>query len=468
MFGLVIVGGGPAGLAPLLAAHRDGRIDQLLQAGVALVEQSGELGAGQIGHYAINSDSSGRTFVDCLQADRPSELTRLADHPLTRRLAAAGDGAVELRDAGRFLGMVGKAIGRMIAAQPASAVFSHHRAVAAERVTQGWRIRLHDLATGRPRTVFARNMVIATGADQPAERLRAEEVGGVHLFDRTADRLVQSGDVLIAGGLQRVAERLAGRAAPKVAIIGGSTSAAAVAHALLHRLPSVRFAPGGVTLLHRRPLRIFYPDRQSALAEGYTEWTEDDICPVSGRVFRFAGFRLDSRELVMQARHICGRAPEPRLRLHQLRPGLDPEAQRVLESADLVVAAMGYRPRALPLFDRDGSPIPLLAQTGPQMAMVDGGCRVMDAQGLPIQGVYGIGLAAGFVPRGPLGGEPSFRGQANGLWLWQHDVGALIVDAVVPRHAAALPPAASPDVPKPANLNRPAKPRPASVEGVPR
>ena len=27
--------------------------------------------------------------------------------------------------------------------------------------------------------------------------------------------------------------------------------------------------------------------------------------------------------------------------------------------------------------------------------------------------------------------SPSFRGQANGLWLWQHDVGSLIVDAIV-------------------------------------
>jgi hypothetical protein len=31
-----------------------------------------------------------------------------------------------------------------------------------------------------------------------------------------------------------------------------------------------------------------------------------------------------------------------------------------------------------------------------------------------------------------LGGEPSFRGQANGLWLWQSDVGGLIVDAILP------------------------------------
>jgi hypothetical protein len=45
--------------------------------------------------------------------------------------------------------------------------------------------------------------------------------------------------------------------------------------------------------------------------------------------------------------------------------------------------------------------------------------------------MFAIGPAAGFVRHGKLGGEPSFRGQANGLWLWQSDVGALIVDVLL-------------------------------------
>ena len=133
----------------------------------------------------------------------------------------------------------------------------------------------------------------------------------------------------------------------------------------------------------------------------------------------------------MQARGLGGRFPEPRLQLHQI--GTDrAAAQHIIDGADLVVLALGYRPRALPLFGSDGAELPLLAQTGPQMPMVDRQCRVMGADGKPIPHVFGIGLAAGFVPDGPLGGEPSFRGQANGLWLWQHDVGALIVRAVLP------------------------------------
>ncbi len=451
-FNLVVVGAGPGGLAPLLAAHRQGRLDDLLAAGVAIVERSPSIGGGTIGGYAINSDSSGNTFVDCLKAPGRTRLTELAEHPLARAMAAAGEGAVALRDAGRFLDLVGATLGEMVAAHPACAVLTRHEALSGAQasvqpragapgcVARGeWRVAVRD-PEGRERTLIARHVVLATGARQPAPRLAAERVGGENLLARVGARLLQSGDVLSTGGLEQVTARLAVHPSPRVAVVGGSTSAAAVCHALLHRMPGVRFAPGAITLLHRRPLRIYYPDVASARAEGYTEFTDDDLCPISGRVFRFAGFRLDSREMVMQARGIGGRAPEPRLALHMLREPADPEAWRILDQADLVVAAMGYRPNALPVLDRAGVAIALLAQGGPQLPLVDGQCRVLDADGAPLAGLFGIGLAAGFVPRGALGGEPSFRGQANGLWLWQNDVGGLIV-------AAALDPASPASAP---------------------
>jgi hypothetical protein len=195
-------------------------------------------------------------------------------------------------------------------------------------------------------------------------------------------------------------------------------------------MPGVTFGPRGVAILHRRPLRIYYPSVDAALADNYTEFGPEDICPVSGRVFRLAGFRLESRELIMRARGLAGRPAEPRLHLHKLGEN-DAESLALLDDADLVIAAQGYRPRALPVFDVAGLPVALHSQTGPQAPLVDGQCRVMDAAGEPLPNLFAIGLAAGFVPHGKLGGEPSFRGQANGLWLWQSDVGGLIVDALL-------------------------------------
>jgi hypothetical protein len=103
-------------------------------------------------------------------------------------------------------------------------------------------------------------------------------------------------------------------------------------------------------------------------------------------------------------------------------------ARRMLERADLVIAALGYLPNALPLFDMNGQAMPLAEAPNP---LVDRECRVLDINGPPIPCLLGLGLAAGFIPSGALGGEPSFRGQTNGIWLWQSGVGAMILDALV-------------------------------------
>ena len=450
--GLAIVGGGPAGLAPLLAAHRHGRLRDLLDRGVVIVEQGDALGAGELGRYAINSDSTGRTFVDCLDGPCETKLTELKTHPIAVEIARAGEAAVPLPLVGRFMRLVGDTIGAMVADHPRCAVLMGHRVLSARRTSDGWTLSLSRTGGKQRDTIVVRDLLSATGASQPVSRLADEIVAGLPLAPRLrGDRLLQSGDVLTEDGLRSVAGRLSGRRDPRVAIVGGSTSAVATAHALLHRLPTVAFGPGALTLLHRRPLRVTHESAEAARAEGDFDFTDDDICPVTRRVFRLGGFRLDSRDLVMRARGIGGRAGEPRLTLHQLGSN-DPEARRILSRADLVIAAFGYRPRAIPVFAEDGAPIALHCEKGPTAPLVDAGCRILDRAGRAIPNLFGIGLAAGFVPHGRLGGEPSFVGQANGLWLWQNDVGLLIVEAL-------LDPADATRRPEPAR-SRPVSPRP--------
>lgn len=428
----VIVGGGPAGLAPVIAACRSGQIRDLLAGGLTIVDKNHRLGAGEIGRYHINSDSLAETFLSCIEGDTDRRLAALRDHPTIQAVARYRGGAVPLQLIGEFLAIVGMAIHAIVGCSPGGAVLAGYEAVCTQMVDDGlWLTRVRCLRDGAEKLLLSRSVVLATGAMQPPERLRQEIVAGVPLLPRYAGKLMQSGELMTPQGLAEVACRLRGVREPKVAIIGGSQSALASAHALLNYLPDVAFGAGGVSVLHRRDLRVTYNSAAAAQAEGYLEFGPDDICPLSGRVFRLGGFRLESRELVMRARGIGGRPPEPRLSLHRLRGSNDAQAARILAEADLIVAALGYRPRALPVLGLRGEPIKLHAQTLDMLPMVDGECRVLDAAGQPLPQLFGIGLAAGFVPRGRLGGEPSFVGQANGLWLWQNDVGAMIVNALL-------------------------------------
>ncbi|TXC72067.1 aminotransferase DegT [Sphingomonas ginsenosidivorax] len=431
---VVVIGGGPAGTAMLTSATKRGQLPALAASGLVVVERSDAIGGGQLGRYAITSDSTAQTFLTAVRDNIHPELAQLVDHPAGRAVAAhAGALGVPLTEVGPLLRATGDRLGDIVRANGGS-VLTGHEAVAARQVGALWSVTLRRLSDGHVFEQMAHNVVVATGGHQPIDRLVTQQVAGASLAALANGRLIQSDEVLTLGGFERVADILSTRRAPRIAVVGGSTSALTTIALLLKSRPALPLGAGAITLLHRRPLRPFYPSAEAALAEGFTDFGPEDICPVSGFVYRLAGFRLEARELVVRMLGIDGRTPDPRVALHRIGGDDDAAARAIIADADLVVAALGYRPRAVPILDDDGA-IALAAQDG--RPMVDRHCRILDSNDQPIAGLFGLGLAAGFVPWGPLGGESSFSGQANGLWLWQNDVGQMIVDQVLADEARA-------------------------------
>ena len=433
---LLVVGGGPAGTAMLTAASKRGRLAELAASGLVVAERDDSLGEGRIGRYAITSDSTAETFLSAVKDNPHPEIAALVDHPAGRAVGHyVGALGVPLVEAGPFVRATGERLHALVT-QHGGSVLTGHEVLHTTRTGGGlWSSRLRRRADGHEFDQLSSAVLIATGGHQPLDRLTAQRVGGVSLVQEVGDRLMQSDEALAIGGPQKIVDLLSTKRNPKIVVIGGSTSAIATI-VLLLKTQAIPLGAGAITLLHRRPLRPFYPNAEAALAEGFTDFGPDDICPVSGFVYRLAGFRLEARDLVLRQLRVDGRVPDPRLTAHQVVGDDDMDARAHLAEADLVIAALGYRPRALPVHDSDGRDITLAAHAGG--AMVDRHCRIMDASGAAIPGLYGIGLAAGFVPWGKLGGEASFSGQANGLWQWQNDVGAMIVDQVLGDAARAV------------------------------
>jgi hypothetical protein len=428
----LIIGAGPAGTAVLSAADKNGCLPDLVSAGLVMVDRADHVGDGLIGRYTINSDSTSETFLTQVNQSRIEAIRALEDHPAVQAIAAhIGDLGAPLPKAGVFLGLVGQYLTGFVQDNGGS-VMTGHEVLYAQQVTDGlWRTRIRCLTDGSESEIVSHAVVIATGGHQPESLIAEKIVAGVPVASRYPDKLLRSDVFCAHNGLARAREIVAGRANPRVAVLGGSTSAMAAANKLLKPDGGFDFGAGAISLLYRRPLRPFYPSIEAAHAEGFTDFGPDDICPVSGFVYRLAGFRLEARALVVKLLGIGDAEPEPCVQLHQIAGDDDGEAVRIMDEADLIIAALGYRPHAIPLRDRDGHALPIAAHLPHHPPMVDGACRVVGADGEPVAGLYGIGLAAGFVPHGRLGGEPSFRGQANGLWLWQNDVGQLIVDQLL-------------------------------------
>ena len=426
----VIIGGGPAGTALLTAAAKRGQL-AAIAGGLALVEAGPALGAGNIGAYAIRSDTTAETFLSAIRDNAEPGLAALAGHAAAARMAThIGQPGAPLAEAADLLAVTGDRLGQIVADRGGT-VLTSHRTIAARRTAAGlWQVSVCD-AAGATRDLTARHIVIATGGRMCPDAVRAAPIAGSTLGELAGDRLVTADTVMRHDGVAALAARLGDARAPRIAVIGGSTSAMASVVRLLKADPALPLGAGAITVLHRRPLRPFYPSRDAALADGFTDFTDADICPVSGFVYRLAGFRLESRDLVLRMLGIGGRAPDPRVALMHLARHDAADVARVIAGADVVIGATGYRPLALPLFDTDGTPIALACDAPRAGPMVDRHCRVLAADDTVVPGAFGIGLAAGFVPWGRLGGEESFRGNANGLWLWQNDVGQMIVDQIL-------------------------------------
>ena len=434
-FALVIVGAGPAGLAPLLAASKEDKLTALIDAGVAIIDDSDRVGAGAIGNYAIRSDSTAVAILDIIMRPHDDAFTALREHPTVLAVASHGQDAIPLSLAGDFLHLLGTTVIDLVANSPRGKVFRKSQALFVRQCSpHEWITHVFNQSLDVAETIRSTSVVLATGAHQPESRLLLEPVAGHPLLPRYKGKVLQSGYVLTGAGLCDLDARLQELKEPKVVVVGGSTSAGAIAHALLNRLESSRlFGDAGITILHRRPLRIFYNSVAEAEADQYTEFEPGDVCPLSGRVYRLGGFRLDSRELIMSVRQIGGRPPEPRVQLQRISPETSLRCQSLLDHADVIVSAMGYRPRALPVFDYENRPITLMSDSAERKALVDVNCCVLDQAGNVIPGLFGIGLAAGHPPTRELGGEATFEGEINSLWLWQHALGMRIVRQVLAR-----------------------------------
>lgn len=428
----VVLGAGPAGTALLVNAHQRGLLPQLLDAGVALVDVHDRMGAGTIGRYVVNSDTVAGTLLECLAGQQSGVLAPVFDGEAWRRLEPLRRSAAPLRLVGDLLTDIGQALRRAVDTHPRSRFLPRTRAVAVHRTADGgYLTTVQPLNGGSTTRLRSRYVVSALGGHQDRNRaLAAPIVPGVRLADGYADKVLLTEQVLTDGGPARLQQALTAAGTTRVVIIGGSHSAFSTAWVLLNHVDAP-YGPGDITILHRRPPRLFYPSAADAHADGYTDFGPDSLCPLTGRVYRLAGLRLDSRDLLRRIHSIGDAVPERRVRLQALDSTTDDGVTALLGAAAVIVPAFGYRPTTIPIHDTDGTAIPLLGAGPGTPSLVDHACRILDTHRIPVPGLYGLGLASGFALDAALGGEPDFTGQTNGLWLYQNGIGQRIIDQLL-------------------------------------
>jgi hypothetical protein len=430
MRGSLIVGGGPGGTGPLIWAAQCGGLDAWLASGVAILERGRAMG-GTLGRYIINSDSLGIVYLECLDPAPARELfAPMREADATRELDRMKLGFPPLKLVGQYLDRFGSLLEEIIARHPASA-FLPQSDVRALHLRESGAVVAETVAQdGTTSFLEAHTAIVALGGRQDmAAYLRSQLLAGVRLADVDPEKVIPSDALLTAEGLARADAILRSASSRRVIILGGSHSAFSVGWVLTNLLPEAGFAEGDITILMRREPRIYYVAREDAERDRYPV-SERDICPRTKRVNRLGGLRGDGRELWRRLAKRPGTEPEPRIAMVPLcEPAFTPASlRRALDEAALVIPAFGYRAGTLPIFDAEGRRLELMAEYGGPAVGRD--ARLLLADGGQVPNVFGIGLGTDYRPWGHMGGEPSFDGQANSLWLFQNDIGAVVYQGV--------------------------------------
>lgn len=420
----LIIGGGPAGTGLLLKAMKDGTLLELLDLGIAVIEKSDNLLKGSIINYQIHSDTLSDAFLECLEGMTENYIDISTLRGEIEFVNTYKGKSIPLNYLSGLLNKIGLLLYSVINDHPKCRVLLNTEVLKIEETESGYlTVHLNNI----PALLTANKIILASGGKSIGlDDLKDDYGKRLSLTDFGA-KMFHS-DKLLKGELEA---SLASLVKPNfnVVILGSSHSAFSSAYYLLHKYEDDLFGRDSIKIYCNRKPKIFFATKEEAIQMNYLEFTEDDFCPVTNRLYRLAGLRMKSRELFMEMEGMYADKHEERVILKYNNEAKERILNDLME-ADLIILALGYKFNFIPIYNRQGQQIRLIGEvTG---RWVNQECALLDAENQVIPNIFAVGLASGYIPGGKLGGEPSFKGQTNGIWYYQNVIGEIVLEKLLP------------------------------------
>jgi UDP-N-acetylglucosamine 2-epimerase (non-hydrolysing) len=423
----VIIGGGPAGTGLIIKSLNNGSYHQVWGKRFAVIEKTSNLVQGNLTSYQINSDTLSDVFLECITHQLAEELNMGALEPEINLIRSFHGKSIPLHLLNGYLGKLGDMVKNKLINTPGCQLLLNTTASAIYQLKDGsFKIKLDE----KKGYLYTNKIIVTTGG---IPHITESEVFGEQVpFQQYHQKTIHS-DLLLKGTISSFHQQQI-QNAHNIVILGGNHSAFSAAWYLLQK---VKYDSNDLIKIWtlKKPT-IFFTNKKEALDAGYTDFNEHDICPITQRVHRLSGLRMDGRELFMRMMGLGNRPPEPRVTLHIFNNQVQAFTQ-TLEEADLIINAMGYKFSMLPLYNAHGLPVHFIGNHNGHW--VNSHCQMLDANGVPIPHLFAMGLGTGYIPAGELGGEPSFMGQTNGIWYYQHALANVVLNQLANENSTSLP-----------------------------
>ena len=443
LYDLVIVGGGAASAGLVTRAIAAGQLDALGKMKVLLCEkQSRHDWRSSLGRYRIYSNSKAGAFIEFLD-NAPYKVRRaLCDKPSVQYLAAHKEDEVHLRYVGAFVEDWVRCMHAQLDAT-ANGEVAYSTFVRAVQMDSNGGFKVEVERDNRIGAVHTKKLIITAGARQCPEHLLASKITAELSLRDYASITIPVDALLCEPNLARI---LPPPTQGNIVIIGNSHSAWSMVWRLHNEACINNAPPHKCIVLQRNRCRVWYPDAAAARAHGESP-TDRDICPLTGQVNRLSGLRGPARDLYLRLHQdnlSAGVSVDglPTIHTMQLSDANHDAIKAHLDAAALIVPAFGYL-KTLPPFTDDatnaaGRAIQFQRTRGHYKLTPHGRPFIQskdnahdhttaDATADAVANLWFMGLSSGFQPSAQLGGEPSFTGSMDGIWLYQHDIGAQVL-----------------------------------------
>ncbi|WP_381426401.1 hypothetical protein [Sporosarcina thermotolerans] len=394
----IICGGGPAGMSQLIYFDAQGQLAEELNRGICVIEKTDELLSGNIKKYKISANSKGGALFEFL-SEHSLVQQYLNKEKLSEQIQSYCDIAPSLHDIGVLYGKIGNFLEQCIKQNPNSDVYKC-ATVEQIHICEEGLFKVVFKQFGCVKEVWAKNVHVNLGGVPKTLNLDED------------DRYVHSHYILTEQN-EHLEELFTSNDSLKIAIVGNSHSAMSVLSKLNERYSVINSSKYSFDLYGKSNLKLYYSSMEDALLDGYN-FTEDDICPVTQRVNRYSGMREES---FLVAKAILNETiNNVTLKRVYFKDNAD---------YDLIIECLGYKTNLIPVY-KNGKQIQFEVNNG--ILKTDTHFRPVMKNQESIDCFYSYGLGVGIGLTEVSGGEKSFTGNIDGIWLYQHYVAEIITE----------------------------------------
>ena len=416
---IILCGGGPANMGLFVNAYLKKSQQDLIAEGLAIIEKSDVLGTGKISDYKITANSLGSVFTENLEEEFKADIS-------FQELIKCANTAPYLLSVANFQRKLCETLLRKTANTNKLHSYISHEVRSIQQLENGiYRVISKNLKTDEFVELTGKKILLNLGGYQDINRIEQLKILNNIKLREYSKKLILSEKIIFLDKdqtIKMVKEK------ERFVIVGGSHSAFSVALKLSEHAENLK-KKIKITILHRNEIKLFFATTQEAKQANYQFNPLQDVCPLSGRVNRFGGLRYDKCSFAMQAMKLkpsTSNYYEIELIQTTNKMTSDPnKIKAILKNADAIIPACGYQPRLVPIYDFHGKEMELMRDPDGGL-YTDHHASLYHSSGKKIDDIYAFGLGAGLRPSPEIGGEPSYKGRLDGIWLYQNDIGNIV------------------------------------------